>query len=72
MKFSPSRSITYQRDDFTPNSYSKGKELGANGCIDARCLAVWHPFLAPAHARLLEYRPSVSGRSCRLTAHPSV
>lgn len=40
-----------QRDDFTHNSYRKGKQLGADGCIDAHCLALWHPFLAPADAQ---------------------
>jgi predicted lipoprotein with Yx(FWY)xxD motif len=40
-----------QRDDFTHNSYKKGKELGASGCIDAQCLKLWHPFLAPADAQ---------------------
>jgi predicted lipoprotein with Yx(FWY)xxD motif len=40
-----------QRDDFTHNSYKKGKELGPNGCIDAVCLALWHPFTAPADAQ---------------------
>lgn len=40
-----------QRDDFTHNSYKKGKELGANGCLDAHCLQLWRPFLAPADAQ---------------------
>jgi predicted lipoprotein with Yx(FWY)xxD motif len=39
-----------QRDDFTHNSYKKGKELGPNACADAQCLTLWHPFLAPADA----------------------
>lgn len=39
-----------QRDDFTHNSYQKGKRLGPNACVDSRCLALWHPFLAPPDA----------------------
>ena len=40
-----------QRDDFTHNSYLKGKVLGPNACADAHCLAQWHPFAAPADAQ---------------------
>jgi predicted lipoprotein with Yx(FWY)xxD motif len=40
-----------QRDDFTHNSYRKGKQLGAQGCVDAQCLKQWHPFAAPADAQ---------------------
>jgi predicted lipoprotein with Yx(FWY)xxD motif len=40
-----------QRDDFTHNSYAKGKELGADGCVETQCLKLWHPFLAPADAQ---------------------
>ena len=40
-----------QRDDFTHNSYRKGKQLGADGCIDTECLKRWRPFLAPADAQ---------------------
>jgi predicted lipoprotein with Yx(FWY)xxD motif len=40
-----------QRDDFTHNAYKKGKELGANGCLDPQCLRLWHPFLAEADAQ---------------------
>ncbi len=40
-----------QRDDFTHNSYLKGKVLGPNACADAHCLAQWHPFVAPADAQ---------------------
>ena len=40
-----------QRDDFTHNSYLKGKVLGPNACVDARCFAQWHPFAAPANAQ---------------------
>lgn len=40
-----------QRDDFTHNSYRKGKVLGPNACADAHCLAMWHPFAASADAQ---------------------
>jgi predicted lipoprotein with Yx(FWY)xxD motif len=40
-----------QRDDFTHNSYLKGKLLGPNACVEAHCLALWHPFAAPADAQ---------------------
>lgn len=39
-----------QRDDFTHNSYVKGKLLGAGACLTAQCLKLWHPFAAPADA----------------------
>ena len=38
------------RDSFKI-AYFKGKRLGANGCVDADCLTMWRPFLAPADAQ---------------------
>jgi predicted lipoprotein with Yx(FWY)xxD motif len=42
------------RDSFKI-AYYKGKRLGPNGCVDADCLTMWRPFLAPVDAEANGY-----------------